>query len=160
MDGGLLGVLPIWAAGAMGATHVVAIEAMPFVPSRGDSCVHARIPMVPPSAAARAASPGLSDFTRPAPWRAARRGGVERRQRATLDRKRRARRGASDKIGAMPNYGIYRMKDSPRQQFRWGPHVSGCANVKPKDYEESGSIEAENEYHAWRLLHDSERPLQ
>ena len=51
------------------------------------------------------------------------------------------------------------MKDSPRQQFRWAPHVSGCANVKPKDYEETGSIEAENEYHAWRLLQDSERPL-
>jgi predicted acylesterase/phospholipase RssA len=34
VDGGLLGILPIWAAGAMGATHVVAIEAMPFVPSR------------------------------------------------------------------------------------------------------------------------------
>jgi NTE family protein len=34
VDGGILGVLPIWAAGAMGATHAVAIEAMPFVPSR------------------------------------------------------------------------------------------------------------------------------
>ena len=28
------------------------------------------------------------------------------------------------------------MKDAPRQQFRWAPHVSGSASVKPKDYEQ------------------------
>ncbi len=52
------------------------------------------------------------------------------------------------------------MKDSPRQQFRWAPHVSGAANVKPKDYEECGSVEAANEYEAWRQLRDTERPLE
>ena len=51
------------------------------------------------------------------------------------------------------------MKDSPRQQFRWAPHVSGAASVKRKDYEEGGPIEALNEYDAWRLLRDSEEPL-
>jgi hypothetical protein len=51
------------------------------------------------------------------------------------------------------------MKDTPRQQFRWAPHVSGAANVKPKDYEPSGEVEAENEYAAWALLRGSEPPL-
>jgi hypothetical protein len=51
------------------------------------------------------------------------------------------------------------MKDNPRQQFRWAPHVSGTANVKPKDYEQLGQIEAENEYAAWALLRASEAPL-
>ena len=51
------------------------------------------------------------------------------------------------------------MKDNPRQQFRWAPHVSGAANVKPKDYEAAGEVEADNEYAAWALLRDSETPL-
>ncbi len=55
----------------------------------------------------------------------------------------------------MPLYRIYRMKDSPRQQFRWAPHVSGCASLKLKDYEQRGEIQAQHEYEAWRLLRDS-----
>lgn len=51
------------------------------------------------------------------------------------------------------------MKEAPRQQFRFAPHVSGAANVKPKDYEVKGEIEAVNEYAAWGLLRDSETPL-
>ncbi len=51
------------------------------------------------------------------------------------------------------------MKDNPRQQFRWAPHVSGAANVKPKDYEPAGEVEADNEYAAWAQLRDSETPL-
>jgi hypothetical protein len=60
---------------------------------------------------------------------------------------------------SMPVFRIHRMKDMPRQQFRWAPHVSGVANVKPKDYEASGGIEAENEYAAWAILRNSETPL-
>src|SRR5580704_16419850 len=52
----------------------------------------------------------------------------------------------------MPVFRIHRMKDTPRQQFRWAPHVSGAAIVKPKDYEPSGEVDAENEYAAWALL--------
>ena len=59
----------------------------------------------------------------------------------------------------MPLYRIYRMKDSPRQQFRWAPHVSGCASVKPKDYEQRGEIEALHEYDAWKLLRESGEAL-
>ena len=51
------------------------------------------------------------------------------------------------------------MKENPRQQFRWAPHVSGAANVKPKDYEAAGEIEAENEYAAWAVLRGAESPL-
>ena len=59
----------------------------------------------------------------------------------------------------MPLYRIYRMKDSPRQQFRWAPHVAGCAWVKPRDYEQRGQVEALNEYDAWRGLRESGDPL-
>jgi hypothetical protein len=60
----------------------------------------------------------------------------------------------------MPLYRIYRMKDSPRQQFRWAPHVSGCAAVKPKDFEASGQIDAMHEYEAWRTLRESGQALE
>ena len=59
----------------------------------------------------------------------------------------------------MPVFRIHRMKDVPRQQFRFAPHVSGAANVRLKDYEASGEIAADNEYAAWALLSNSERPL-
>ncbi len=56
-------------------------------------------------------------------------------------------------------YRIYRMKDSPRQQFRWAPHVSGCTSVKPRDYERCGQVEARHEYDAWRRMRESGEPL-
>jgi hypothetical protein len=52
------------------------------------------------------------------------------------------------------------MKDHPRQQFRWAPHVGGTASVKPKDYEQHGQVDALHEYDAWRMLRDSGDPLQ
>src|SRR5436305_2494072 len=60
----------------------------------------------------------------------------------------------------MPLFRIYRMKDSPKQQFRWAPHVTGCASLKPKDYEQRGDIEALHEYDAWRLLRESGEALE
>jgi hypothetical protein len=60
----------------------------------------------------------------------------------------------------MAYYRIYRMKDSPRQQFRWAPHVGGCASVKPKDYDPRGEVEALNEYGAWRAMRQSDDPLR
>ncbi|MGA2132237.1 MAG: hypothetical protein ABSH50_08100 [Bryobacteraceae bacterium] len=59
----------------------------------------------------------------------------------------------------MPTYRVYRMKDAPRQQFRWAPHVSGAASVKARDYEPDGEIQAESEYDAWSRLRASENPL-
>ena len=52
------------------------------------------------------------------------------------------------------------MRDSLRLSFRSAPHVSGTASVKPKDYEPRGQVEALHEYDAWRILRDSEQPLQ
>jgi hypothetical protein len=59
----------------------------------------------------------------------------------------------------MPLFRIHRMKDSPRQQFRWAPHVSGCASLKPKDYEPHGEVEALHEYEAWKILREAGDPL-
>jgi hypothetical protein len=61
----------------------------------------------------------------------------------------------------MPKFRIHRMKDVPRQTFRWAPHVSGAAQVKQKDYEaEVREIEATNEYAAWTMLRESDRALE
>ncbi len=60
----------------------------------------------------------------------------------------------------MASFRVHRMKEAPRQQFRWAPHVSGVAGVKLKDYEPGTEIEAENEYAAWAQLRGSDRPLQ
>jgi hypothetical protein len=51
------------------------------------------------------------------------------------------------------------MKDAPRQNFRSAAHVSGVANIKPKDYEAAAQTEAQNEYAAWALLRNTEQPL-
>jgi hypothetical protein len=59
----------------------------------------------------------------------------------------------------MPMYRVYRMKDAPRQQFRWAPHVAGAAGVKARDYEPEGEVQADSEYDAWIRLRASERPL-
>ena len=59
----------------------------------------------------------------------------------------------------MPLYRIFRMKDAPRQQFRWAPHVSGPANAKPKDFEQASQVEALHEYDAWRILREQGTPL-
>ena len=59
----------------------------------------------------------------------------------------------------MAMFRVYRMKDAPRQQFRWAPHVTGAAGVKAKDYEQDGEIQAESDYDAWIRLRSSERPL-
>jgi hypothetical protein len=60
----------------------------------------------------------------------------------------------------MPTYRIHRMKDAPRQQFRWAPHVSGIASVKAKDYEPGGEIEAAGGYDAWSRMRASAQPLR
>lgn len=59
----------------------------------------------------------------------------------------------------MPVYRIFRMKDAPRQSFRWAPHVSGLTVVKPRDYQESGTLEAISPYAAWAELNGSGQPL-
>ena len=60
----------------------------------------------------------------------------------------------------MPTYRIHRMKESPRQSFRWAAHTAGAASVKPREYEPDAGVDAASPYAAWSLLAGSERPLQ
>jgi len=52
------------------------------------------------------------------------------------------------------------MKDAARQQFRLAPHVSGAVAVKPKDFEQLGQVEGQNEYDAWSLSRAASDPLE
>src|SRR5580658_11337981 len=49
----------------------------------------------------------------------------------------------------MPAYKIYRLKEIPRQQFRWAPHTPGVTVVKLKDYEAGPIIQAASPYALW-----------
>jgi hypothetical protein len=59
----------------------------------------------------------------------------------------------------MPIYRVHRLKDHLREPFRFAPHVSGVANVKPRDYESRETAEAHSPYAAFFLLKESETPL-
>jgi hypothetical protein len=60
----------------------------------------------------------------------------------------------------MPSYRIHRLKDHLHQSFRSAPHVSGSANVKPRDYYEAGdSVEAASPYAAFFALKETASPL-
>ena len=59
----------------------------------------------------------------------------------------------------MPSYRIHRLKDHLHQSFRQAPHVSGSANVKPRDYEPGDSIEASTPYAAFFALKETVAPL-
>lgn len=60
----------------------------------------------------------------------------------------------------MPVYQIHRLKDAPRQHFRWAPHSSGVSIVKMKDYEKASTVEADSPYGAWLSLRNSDQALQ
>jgi hypothetical protein len=60
----------------------------------------------------------------------------------------------------MPAYRIFRIKETPRQQFRWAPHVSGATSVKPRDYEEAETVEAPGVYAAWASLRETPDALR
>jgi len=59
----------------------------------------------------------------------------------------------------MPAFRIHRMKENPRQQFRWAPHTSGVTGIKPRDFELAGEIEAQGLYDAWMSLRGTDRAL-
>jgi hypothetical protein len=64
----------------------------------------------------------------------------------------------------MPSYRIHRLKDHLRVQFRFGPHVSGAAHIKPRDYalsegEPGASIDAPTPYAAFFALKETDAPL-
>jgi len=51
------------------------------------------------------------------------------------------------------------LKDHLHQSFRHAPHVSGSANVKPRDYQLGDSIEAASPYAAFFALKETAAPL-
>lgn len=52
----------------------------------------------------------------------------------------------------MPRYRIHRMKDAPRENFRWAPHTGGAAVLKARDYDAVEEIEAGNPYELWKTM--------
>jgi hypothetical protein len=59
----------------------------------------------------------------------------------------------------MARYRIHRIKDSPKESFRWAAHMGGLAVIKPKDYDVSGEVEAATCYAAWSHLASDGQPL-
>jgi hypothetical protein len=60
----------------------------------------------------------------------------------------------------MPSYRIHRLKDHLRQSFRFAPHVSGTASIKPRDYGPDIAVEAASPYVAFFALRDAGTPLE
>lgn len=60
----------------------------------------------------------------------------------------------------MPHYRIHRIKDAPREVFRWTAHTGGVAIIKPKDYDFSEEVESLTPYAAWKMLASEGRPLR
>ncbi len=60
----------------------------------------------------------------------------------------------------MSRYRIHRLKDVPRENFRWAAHTSGLAIVKAKDYQLDGEIDAATPYAAWKILAAEGRELR
>jgi len=60
----------------------------------------------------------------------------------------------------MATYQIHRLKAHLRQSFRFAPHVSGVSNVKLRDYEAGGTVEAASPYAAFFSLKDSPEALE
>jgi hypothetical protein len=56
-------------------------------------------------------------------------------------------------------YQIHRLKETPRQQFRWAPHTPGVTIVKVKDYEPGAVVEAASPYALWLALRESDHAL-
>lgn len=60
----------------------------------------------------------------------------------------------------MATYQIHRLKAHLRQGFRFAPHVSGVSNVKQRDYDAGGTVEAGSPYAAFFLLKESPEALE
>ena len=60
----------------------------------------------------------------------------------------------------MSLYRIYRMKEAPREHFRWAAHTGGLAVVKLKDYDPGALLEALTPYAAWKALSGDPDPIR
>jgi hypothetical protein len=60
----------------------------------------------------------------------------------------------------MATYQIHRLKNHLRQQFRFAPHVSGVSDVKPRDYEAAGTVDAASPYAAFFQMREAPNALE
>jgi hypothetical protein len=60
----------------------------------------------------------------------------------------------------MPTFRIHRLRDHLRQPFRFAPHVSGTATIKPRDYLPGESAQASSPYSLYFELRNSGTPLE
>jgi hypothetical protein len=60
----------------------------------------------------------------------------------------------------MPTFRIHRLRDHLRQPFRFAPHVSGTAAIKPRDYLPGETAHASSPYSLYFELRDSGTPLE
>jgi hypothetical protein len=60
----------------------------------------------------------------------------------------------------MPMYRIHNLKGHLRDHFRFAPHVSGTASIKPRDYALGSTVEAASPYAAFFALRETGDPLQ
>jgi hypothetical protein len=61
---------------------------------------------------------------------------------------------------AMPSFRIHRLRDHLRQPFRFAPHVSGTATIKPRDYLPGETAHASSPYALYFELRNSGTPLE
>ena len=59
----------------------------------------------------------------------------------------------------MPRFRIHRIKDAPKENFRWAAHTGGLTIVKRKDYDVDDDVDAATPYAAWKLLAAEGRAL-
>lgn len=60
----------------------------------------------------------------------------------------------------MAVYKVHRLKGHLRQPFRYAVHVSGAAELKPRDYAPGETVEAASPYAAYFLMRGAEKPLE
>lgn len=60
----------------------------------------------------------------------------------------------------MASYRIHRLRDHLRAPFRSAPHVSGTAEVKPRDYVPGETVEASSPYAAFFAMREAGTALE
>src|SRR5579883_1702811 len=60
----------------------------------------------------------------------------------------------------MAIYRIHRLKGHLRQPFRYAAHTVGAADLKPRDYSCSETVEAPTPYAAYFAMRGAETPLE